>query len=174
MGKKSQHLASGCLEARPSGSSSYKCANIYRPVRPQHKFHGPRDLEVSPRWQLQKSGLQNLHNLFTGRYWWAGTRQSESTKMVSTAYVPWEQLHSPLDVCWTWSLPLRLKLQGKQRALHSTERLEVCLSLLSVQYPRRGSLTIAICPIITVQWDLGMQAPLATRTGWSRLRIIGF
>lgn len=31
---------------------------------------------------------------------WAGTRQRESSKMVSTAYVPWDQLHSPLDVCY--------------------------------------------------------------------------
>lgn len=48
---------------------------------------------------------------------WAGTRQRESSQVVSTAYVPWAQLHSPLDVCQSWSLPLRLKLQNKQRVL---------------------------------------------------------
>lgn len=56
------------------------------------------DLEVSlgdnhrdwaPRW---------VYRLFSGWYWWAGTRQKGNTKMVSTTYIPWKQLHRPLNV----------------------------------------------------------------------------
>lgn len=97
-------------------------------------------------------------------------RGRESTMVASTACVPWEQLHRPQNICQTWRLPLRPKLQDKQRGSF-TERL-VGGGYTSIHClcsaPGVGSLPRTISPVAIVLWDPGMQAILATKAKWSR------
>lgn len=90
--------------------------------------------------------------------------------MASTAYVPWAQLHRRLNVCQTRSLPLRPKLQDKQRGfLHRKTTVS------------RGASESAVCAAPWV-WQAGNNchsncpsfvqprtgSPLATRARQSR------
>ena len=76
-------------------------------------------------------GSMPAYKLFPGKNWQAEARQKESA---STAYIPSEKLHYPLDMCQTWGLPLRLKLQDKQRGLHHRKTGIMCHSWLSKGY----------------------------------------
>ena len=82
-----------------------------------------------------------------------GAMQRDCPKTASAPYVPWEKSCSPLDVCQTWSLPLKPEFQYKQKTKG------MCHSLLSAQCPRGGSLPRTRYLIATVPWDTGMQAP---------------
>ena len=119
------------------------------------------------RWSLGSNHKnwrsRQMHKLRSGRHWWVGTRQQGSVKTASTAYVPWEQLCRPINVCQTWGLPLSMKLQEKQSALLYRKTGGVCLSLLSVQCPGGGSLPRTIPLIAAVLWDPKMPGFLATR-----------
>lgn len=50
--------------------------------------------------------------------------------MPFTTCVPWEQIHSLLEVCLTWNLPFRPKLQDKPRNFLHWKTVGVCLNLL--------------------------------------------
>lgn len=79
--------------------------------------------------------------------------------MASTACVPGEQLHMPLHVYQTCSLPLRMKLQHKQRGLLH-RKTGLCLRLLSMQCPGGGR---TISPVAT--WDLAVPVPQPPQPG---------
>lgn len=52
-----------------------------------------------------------------------------------------------------------------------TEKLGLCLSLLSAQRPKNGSLPRTIPLIARVPWDPEMQVPLATRARQSATKL---
>ena len=58
---------------------------------------------------IEKSRHQQGHNLPSWRYWWAGIRQRESTKIASLVFVPWDYLLRFPDVAQSRKLPFKLK-----------------------------------------------------------------
>lgn len=101
-------------------------------------------------------GSRCAYKLFSGWHQQAGARQRDSIKMVSTAYMPWEQLCRMLDVSQT----LR-----PNKEFSFTERLGDVPRFAACSYTESGSMPKPSSPIAIVPW---MQAPLATRARLSR------
>ena len=100
-------------------------------------------------------GSRWVYKLLSRRYQCTVVRQRESTRMTSPAYVSWEPLRRPLDVCQTWSLSLRLKLQNKQIGLFHKKTGGVFQS--AVGFVSGGdSLPRTVFSIVTVPWDPGI------------------
>lgn len=96
-------------------------------------------------------------------------RGRASSMVAFTAFVPWEQLHRPQNLCQTWSLPLRPSSKTSKEASF-TERLGGRYTSIHClcSTPGVGSLPRTISPIAIVLWDPGIQTVLATKARWSR------
>ena len=112
-------------------------------------------------------GSRLVYTLLSGRCRWAGSRQRENTEMASTACIPWEKLHNPLDMCQMWS-PAQSARISKEAPSQKDQEPGLCLSTLSVQCSGGGSLPRTISPTATVSQESGTRASLATRAMWSR------
>lgn len=78
-----------------------------------HWLSQPGYLEVSLVWQLQKLGYQKSEQLLSERYWWAGARQREYPKLMSTSLC---SVRVPL-----YASRFVLKLKDKYRSLSQKE-----------------------------------------------------
>lgn len=91
-------------------------------------------------------------------------RQRESTKIAFTSLCSLTVLLWALYMCQTGRQPLRPELLDRQIGLF-LRKAGMCFSLLSVQGSESGSLPRTASPIVTIPWDPGTQAPLASRAG---------
>lgn len=114
-----------------------------KPIRPLEPGNGEESSGSSHKSQDTRQG----YKLFSGRYWRAGVRPRESAKTVSpglcslralpgaSGSVPNQKSPCP----WGWS-----SWTSSQASF--SERLELCFSVLSVQYPEGGH------PLRTISW----------------------